>query len=62
MALMLDLDPDIADEGTYGFCHRCECEVPVVRRDFGIGRDEAWGRPIIHVDMQWCCVECGDQI
>jgi len=59
---LLDCDPDLTEETTYGYCRRCECEVPIEERDFGIGRDCAWGRSIVHVDMQWCCCECGDAL
>lgn len=62
MTLLLDCDPDPVETENFGFCRRCECEVPIEKRDFGIGRDCAWGRPIVHVDMQWCCCECGDQL
>lgn len=60
--ILLDCDPDPVEETTYGYCRRCECEVPIEERDQGIGRDEAYGRPIVHVDMQWCCCECGDEL
>jgi hypothetical protein len=62
MTMLVDCDPDPTEETTYGYCAHCEKDVPVVRRDFGIGRDNAWGRSIIHVDMQWCCCECGDPL
>ena len=62
MPMLLELDPDIADVGTYGFCKRCECEVLVVKRDCGIGLFEYWGSKGVHVDMQDCCATCGDEL
>ena len=62
MTLVIDTEPDPVESESLGFCRRCESEVPIVKRDFGIGRDCAWGRPIVHVDMRWCCCECGDEI
>lgn len=55
--ILLDCDPDI-DTDRYGFCPRCQREVRLVKEDFGIGRNEAWGRPIVHMDWQDACVEC----
>lgn len=62
MTLVIDTEPDPVETENFGFCRLCECEVRIIKRDQGIGRDEAYGRPIVHVDMQWCCCECGDAL
>lgn len=46
------------DEGTYGYCPECECNVHSVRRDFGIGSYEYWGSREVHVDLRDVCPKC----
>ncbi|TDV06034.1 hypothetical protein [Paraburkholderia caballeronis] len=62
--MRLHIEPDLdQDEGTYGFCPRCECNVRTVRVDFGIGSYEYWGARGVHHDWRDVCPECeGDVI
>lgn len=51
--------PDVdVDEGTYGYCPECECNVHSVRRDFGIGAYEYWGSREVHRDLRDVCPTC----
>ena len=51
--------PDVdVDEGTYGWCNECECNVQSVRRDFGIGAYEYWGSREVHRDLRDVCPTC----
>lgn len=56
-----DLDPDIAEEGRYGFCAQCGCNVTSVSVDHGFGY-EYWGYKAYHEDMRDCCPTCGDEV
>ncbi|MEX3972227.1 hypothetical protein [Paraburkholderia caribensis] len=51
-----DIDRD--DEGTYGYCPECECNVTSVKRDFGIGPYEYWGSREVHRDLRDVCPTC----
>jgi DNA polymerase/3'-5' exonuclease PolX len=62
VTMLADIEPDLDDEGTRGYCRRCDCDVHVVKRDQGIGRFEYHGSKEIHVDMRDCCGECGDEL
>jgi hypothetical protein len=58
--MLLEFDPDIrdADEGTYGYCAQCECNVHSARVDFGIGAYEYWGSKEVHHDWREVCPKC----
>lgn len=49
---------DCDDEGVYGYCPECECNVRSVRRDFGIGSYEYWGSHGVHHDWREVCPTC----
>jgi len=51
-------DVDRDDEGKYGWCPECECNVHSVRRDFGIGAYEYWGSREVHRDLRDVCPTC----
>ncbi|MEI5996803.1 hypothetical protein H3V53_06195 [Paraburkholderia bengalensis] len=51
-------DVDRDDEGKYGWCPQCECNVHSVRRDFGIGAYEYWGSREVHRDLRDVCPTC----
>jgi len=54
-----DDTPDVdTDEGKYGYCPECECNVHSVRRDFGIGAYEYWGSKEVHRDLRDVCPTC----
>jgi Zn finger protein HypA/HybF involved in hydrogenase expression len=56
---MLDYDPDISDdEGTYGWCEQCECNVGSIKVDFGIGGYEYWGSKEVHHEWREVCPRC----
>lgn len=46
---------DLDDDRPYGWCPECACNVYAARKDFGIGYDEAWGRPMVHTDYRDVC-------
>jgi hypothetical protein len=60
MSMLFEFDPDIrdADEGTYGYCAQCECNVHAARMDFGIGPFEYWGSKEVHHDWREVCPKC----
>lgn len=54
-----DDTPDVdRDEGTFGYCPECQCNVTSVRRDFGIGAYEYWGSREVHTDWREVCPTC----
>lgn len=60
--MLLDCDPGPTEETTYGYCAHCEKDVPVVKRDIGIGRYEYQGCKGIDRRMKDHCCECGEEI
>lgn len=52
--------PDIEPKRIKMWCPCCQANVETVKRDCGIGRDDAYGRTIIHYDWRDTCVVCGD--
>lgn len=51
---------DVEPDRIKMWCPCCAENVDTVKRDCGIGYDDAWGKPMIHRDWRNTCVQCGD--
>jgi hypothetical protein len=50
------------NEGIFGYCEKCACNVSSVRRDFGIGHYEYWGSREVHTDWREVCPSCESEL